>query len=113
MVAKAIPRHEGAARSRSRTATDERGATNASAVAADVRSALGEALVCLVVHGSAAGSEWIPGRSDINTALVVPRIDVGVLERLAPIVRRWRGRSFALPVLMDEEYLAGARDTFP
>jgi len=79
----------------------------------DLRSALGEALVSLVLHGSAAGNEWVPGRSDINTALVVPRIDVDVLERLAPPVRRWRERSFALPVLMDEEYLAGARDTFP
>ena len=83
------------------------------AFADDLRSALGAALVSLVLHGSAAGNDWVAGRSDINTALVVPRIDVGLLERLAPSVRRWRERSFALPVLMDEEYLAGARDTFP
>jgi hypothetical protein len=83
------------------------------AFADDVRTALGDALVSLVVHGSAAGTDWVPERSDINTALVVPCVDLAVLERLAPPVARWRERHFALPVVMDEEYLARARDTFP
>src|SRR5207249_3062091 len=43
----------------------------------------------------------------------VPRVTLAVLERLAPLVARWRERGFALPVLMDYEYLRGARDTFP
>jgi hypothetical protein len=79
----------------------------------DVRTALGKALVSLVLHGSAAGDDWVPGRSDINTALVVPRLDLDVLERLGPPVARGRERAFALPVLMDREYLSRARDTFP
>ena len=83
------------------------------AFADDVRGALGDALVSLVLHGSAAGTDWVPERSDLNTALVVPRVDLAVLERLAPPVARWRERRFALPVVMDEEWLARARDTFP
>jgi len=79
----------------------------------EMRTALGEELVCLVLHGSAAGDEWVAGHSDINTALVVPRVTLAVLERLAPLVARWRERGFALPVLMDYEYLRRARDTFP
>jgi hypothetical protein len=79
----------------------------------EVRAALGDRLVALVLHGSAAGDDWVAGRSDVNTAIVVPRLDVAVLELLAPLVARWRQRGFALPVLMDREYLAGARDTFP
>src|SRR5207247_2239515 len=68
---------------------------------------------CLVLHGSAAGDEWVAGRSDLNTALVVPCVTLAVLERLAPLVARWRERGFALPVVMDYEYLRRARDTFP
>ena len=79
----------------------------------EVCAALGEELVCLALHGSAAGDEWVAGRSDINTAVVVPRVTFAVLERLAPLVARWRQRGFALPVVMDYEYLRRARDAFP
>src|SRR5436309_4658416 len=81
--------------------------------AEELRAALGEELICLVLHGSAAGDDWVAGRSDLNTALVVPRVTLAVLERLAPLVARWRERGFALPVVMDYEYLRCARDTFP
>ena len=83
------------------------------AFAEAMRAALGEELVSLVLHGSAAGDEWVAGHSDINTALVVPRVTLAVLERLAPLVARWRERGFALPVVMDYDYLRRARDTFP
>ena len=83
------------------------------AFAEAVRAALGEELVALVVYGSAASGDWVDRRSDVNTAIVVPRVTVDVLERLAPAVADARARGFALPALMDEEYLARARDTFP
>lgn len=83
------------------------------AFVAAVESALGDELLCLVLHGSAAGEDWVPGRSDLNTVVVVPRVTLAVLERLAPVVGRFAPRGFALPVVMDREYLAQARDTFP
>ena len=92
---------------------DARAEAQIAAFTAEVRSALGDQLVSLVLHGSAAGEDWVAGRSDVNTAIVVPRVTLDVLEALAPLVARWRPRGFALPVLMDREYLAGARDTFP
>jgi len=79
----------------------------------EVRAALGETLLCLALYGSAAGDEWVAGRSDLNAAVVVPRVTLGVLERLVPVVARWRGRGFAPPLVVDREYLASARDTFP
>jgi predicted nucleotidyltransferase len=92
---------------------DARAEAQIVAFTGEVRAALGDRLVALVLHGSAAGDDWVAGRSDVNTAIVVPRLDVAMLEMLAPLVARWRERGFALPVLMDREYLAGARDTFP
>jgi predicted nucleotidyltransferase len=83
------------------------------AFAREVQSALGDALVCVVLHGSAAGDDWVAGRSDVNTVVVARRLTLDVLERLAPIVARHRTDGFATPVLMDEEYVDRARDTFP
>ena len=82
-------------------------------VRAEIEEALGQALVCLALYGSAAGDDWVAGRSDLNLAIVVPRVSVQVLETLAPLVARWRRRGFALPLVLDPEYLERARDAFP
>ncbi len=81
--------------------------------AADVQAALGERLLCLVLWGSAAGDDWSPDRSDLNTAVVVPRVTLAVLEALAPVVARWRPHGFALPLVVDRDFLARAADAFP
>ena len=92
---------------------DARTERRLSAFARELEEALGGQLVCLVLHGSAAGEEWVAGRSDLNIAIVVPRVTAEVLEALAPVVGRWRRHGFAVPVVLDDEYIARARDTFP
>lgn len=87
--------------------------TDIAAFTRDVRDALGERLLCLALHGSAAGPDWVAGRSDVNSVVVVPWVTLEVLEALAPVVARWRPRGFASPAIMDHEYLTHARDTFP
>jgi len=79
----------------------------------DVQAALGEDLLCLALYGSAAGDDWVEGQSDLNVALVVPRVTFTVLEALEPVVARWRRKGLAPPAIMDREYLARARDIFP
>jgi hypothetical protein len=81
--------------------------------AAEVRAALGETCLSVVLYGSAAGEDWVAGRSDVNTAVVVGRVTLAVLDALAPVVARWRPAGFALPLVVDPEYLARARDVFP
>jgi hypothetical protein len=83
------------------------------AFATDVAGALRTELLSLVVYGSAAGDDWVAGRSDVNTAIVVPQVGFAVLEALAPVVGRWRPRGFAVPLVVEREFLARARDTFP
>lgn len=83
------------------------------ALTRDVEAALGEDLLCLALYGSAAGDDWVEGRSDLNVAIVVPRVTFAVLEALAPIVTRWRPKGLAAPAIMDRDYLARARDVFP
>ena len=81
--------------------------------ATEVRDLLGERLVCLALYGSAATGHFVPERSDVNCAVVVTRVTVQVLDDLAPVVARWRAKRFALPLLVDPEYLERACDTFP
>jgi hypothetical protein len=81
--------------------------------ARDVQAALGSELVSLALYGSAAGEDWIAGRSDVNSAVIVKGVTLSILEALAPIVARFRPHRFALPLVADREYLRSARDTFP
>jgi len=79
----------------------------------DVQAALGDRLLSLALYGSAAGEDWVRGRSDVNAAIIVTRVTLEVLEALVPVVTRWRPRGFALPLVADREYLDSARDAFP
>jgi len=80
---------------------------------AEVTDALESQLLCLGLYGSAAGSDWFPPHSDINTVIVVPAVTIDVLDALAPIVARWETRRFATPLLVERDFLARARDAFP
>jgi predicted nucleotidyltransferase len=79
----------------------------------DVERALGSALVGVSVYGSAATDEWVRTRSDVNTLIVVNGVTSGVLDALAATLPSWRRRGFALPLVVDEEFLERARDAFP
>ena len=79
----------------------------------DVQAALGDRLLSLVLYGSAVGDDWVTQRSDLNVAVVVPRVTFDVLEALAPVIARWRRKRFALPLVADRDYLESARDAFP
>ena len=81
--------------------------------AREVSEALGRELVSIVLYGSAAGGDWIAGRSDVNTAVVVRHVTAAVLEALVPIVARWRPEGFALPLVVDPDFLARSCDVFP
>jgi hypothetical protein len=92
---------------------DPRAEQQLQAYAADVMQALGEAAVGVVLYGSAAGVDWVPGRSDINTVIVVRRAEVRALDALAAVLGRWRREGFALPVVLDQEQVAQACRLFP
>jgi len=92
---------------------DPRAEQHLQAYAADVMRALGEAAVGVVLYGSAAGVDWVRGRSDVNTVIVVRRAEVRALDALAAVLGRWRREGFALPVVLDQEQVAQACRLFP
>lgn len=79
----------------------------------DLQQALGDALVGISVYGSAVGDEWVRGVSDVNTMVVVRAVTTHVLDALAACLPKWRRRGFALPLIVEEDFLERAADAFP
>lgn len=79
----------------------------------EVHAVLGDACVGVLLYGSAAGVDWVAGRSDFNTVIVLERTSPERLGALAPVVARWRPKRFALPVVLDREQVADAAQLFP
>ena len=79
----------------------------------ELAAACGGQLHSLHVVGSAATSDWVPGRSDVNSLVVLRSPDLATVEAVAPLGRRWRGKGIAAPLILDEPYLRSSLDVFP
>ena len=92
---------------------DPKTATAVDRYAAEVRGLLGEDLLTVALYGSAAGEDFVPGTSDINTIIVVTAVTFSHLQRLAERLSAWRRTGFATPLVIDREFLAGSTDALP
>ena len=79
----------------------------------ELRELLGNQLLAVVLYGSAAGENFVPGSSDLNTAIVVQRMGFEVLKKLQPHIVSWHKRGFAVPLIVDRNFLHYSRDVFP
>jgi hypothetical protein len=73
----------------------------------------GDDLHSLHVVGSAVTADWVEGRSDVNTLLVLREMDLAVLEAIGPLGKRHRRTGIAPPLVMDTAYITGSLDVFP
>ena len=67
----------------------------------------------LVVYGSAAGEGFEPARSDVNLAVVLDRVAVLHLDRIAQWWQRWRTHRVSAPLIMSTTDLERSLDVFP
>jgi hypothetical protein len=79
----------------------------------DLARVAGGELHSLHVVGSAVTPDWVQGRSDINTLLVLREMDLAVLEAIGPLGKQHRRTGIAPPLVMDTGYIAGSLDVFP
>jgi len=75
-------------------------------------SALGNRYALLLI-GSAARADFVPGFSDLNLLLVTEQLDPGTLGLLSPALARWRKTGNPPPLLLTTEELARSVDAFP
>ena len=78
-----------------------------------MRAAFGPDLVSVVLYGSAAGDDFVPGRSDLNFAIVLERVTFPLLKVLHRYLPQWHKLGMAMPLLLDRPFLSRARDAFP
>jgi predicted nucleotidyltransferase len=81
--------------------------------ARELHQLLGEELVAVVLYGSATGVNFVPRQSDFNVAIVVREMRFEVLHTLQPRMAAWHALGFAIPLVIDREFLSHSRDVFP
>jgi len=79
----------------------------------DYKELFGDDLISIIIYGSGAGSEYRPGKSDINFMIVVSEEAIGRLDRAFKTVAKWRKRNVSVPLFITEQYIDTSLDTFP
>ncbi len=82
-------------------------------ITSDYRKIFGEELLSIILYGSGAGEDYVPGKSDINFLITLTDRGIEGLDRVLETVGRWRKRNVAIPLFMTREYLAGSQDAYP
>ncbi|HEY3934931.1 MAG TPA: nucleotidyltransferase domain-containing protein [Gemmatimonadales bacterium] len=67
----------------------------------------------MVLYGSAARGDWIPGRSDVNLLLLVDDVSHSALRQLTPAVTAWHANGFVPPLIMGRAEWVQSTDVFP
>jgi predicted nucleotidyltransferase len=82
-------------------------------VTQQARALFGADLVSVVLYGSAAGEDFVPGRSDLNVAIVLERLTFAHLTALHRRLPAWHTLGAATPLLLDRRWIDRSRDVFP
>ncbi len=69
----------------------------------------GADLISIILYGSGAGEDYIPGKSDLNFLITLTDQGIERLDRALETVARWRKRNVAIPLFMTRSYLTGSR----
>lgn len=78
-----------------------------------MRRAFGEDLQSLSLVGSAARGDFVPGKSDVNTLLILSEEGMSWLEKAYPILQTWKHKGIAVPHFMLTEAFDNALDSYP
>jgi len=76
----------------------------------DYLQAFGKDLISLMLYGSAAGGSYVKGKSDINLLAVLTPEGIDRLEDSFAVVKSWRKRNVAVPLVMTRQFIATTLD---
>lgn len=74
---------------------------------------VGDNLNSIVVYGSAVAGEFDPRRSNINLIVVVEKLDLELLHRVQPVVKRGTRQGIVAPLFLTHEHMNTSSDVFP
>ena len=79
----------------------------------DWRTTYGHDLEAVILYGSGARGEYVPGKSDLNFLVVLASAAIHSLRQAVPITERWRRARVAVPTVFTRRYIQESLDTFP
>ncbi|MBW2252243.1 MAG: hypothetical protein JRF60_16860, partial [Deltaproteobacteria bacterium] len=65
------------------------------------------------ITGSALTEDFNPNTSDINSIIVLNRMDLKFLENFAPLGKKFGKKQVSSPLIMTPEYISSSLDVFP
>ena len=79
----------------------------------DLLAIHGEEIVSIVIYGSAAGGQYVPRRSDVNSAVIFGDIDFSVLKKSLSVISSAGRKKIRAPLFLTQEYILSSLDVFP
>lgn len=73
----------------------------------------GESLSSLLLYGSAAGENFIPGKSNVNLLLVLKTLNFSHLQKYQKQSLQWKKKGIDPPLFCTIEFLEKSKDVFP
>jgi hypothetical protein len=79
----------------------------------ELLSIAGEDIVSVLVFGSATGPDFVPGRSNINVAIMARDIDSALLKKCLKHIASGFKKRIVAPLFLTRKYIDGSLDVFP
>jgi len=83
------------------------------AIVEDYKEALKDSLISIILYGSAVTGEYVSGTSDINLMIVTSDDSLKILDRVIPLVKRFRKKGVSTPLFVTPTYIEQSLDVFP
>jgi len=82
-------------------------------LAARLAQAIPTQLKCVVLYGSAAAGDFVPGASNYNLLILVDPLGTAELNAMRGVISDWRKAGHGPPMLFTPTELAASSDAFP
>lgn len=79
----------------------------------DLKTAFGETLETIILYGSGARSDYMPGRSDLNFLVCLSPEGLKDLDQVWKYINRWQRWKIATPLFMTKDFIRSSLDVFP
>jgi len=80
---------------------------------AQVTKLFGGGLDAVILYGSAAGGEYLPGKSNINLLILLAKQDTELLKQYAALHKRWQTDQIVVPLFLTLAELKSSLELFP
>lgn len=79
----------------------------------DLKNLYSDQLISVILYGSAAGEDFVAGRSDINTIVILKKIDFDSLQKYQARQKKYEKLGIVAPLFLEPEYIRSSADSFP